>query len=262
MPGKLEVIVGPMRSNKTAELLRRIETRREYARQYVMLLKPSADTKAAGGLVESRNRNGCGKMEAVEFPSHDPWSVLPVIAETEQRIGKRVDCIAIDEGQFVHEVFLSRVSDTTVPTAEFSFASFQIGRMRLNYLIVEFFPPRCPRMSASSGYPDKAGDICSVIRRQNEFGDYTISKDASITLAFSIRGTDCSGARSEQPSLARLVWSLHVIDSRLLGDIFRCVGLPAIRNASAPCHPVSSTLAFVVWSIEDRIVSPRFPLRM
>ncbi len=54
------MIVGPMRSNKTAELLRRIETRREYAKQYVMLLKPSADTKAAAGLVESRNRNGCG----------------------------------------------------------------------------------------------------------------------------------------------------------------------------------------------------------
>jgi thymidine kinase len=60
VPGKLEIIVGPMRSNKTAELLRRIETRREYARQHVLLLKPSADTKAAAGLVESRNR--CGKQ--------------------------------------------------------------------------------------------------------------------------------------------------------------------------------------------------------
>jgi thymidine kinase len=70
--GKLEMIVGPMRSNKTAELLRRIEILRQYAKQYVLLLKPSADTKAAAGLVESRNRNGCGKMEAVEFPSADP----------------------------------------------------------------------------------------------------------------------------------------------------------------------------------------------
>jgi len=106
VPGKLEMIVGPMRSNKTAELLRRIEIRREYAKQYVMLLKPSADTKAAAGVVESRNRNGCGKMEAVEFPSANPWSVLPVIAATEQRIGKRVECIALDEGQFVQDLFL------------------------------------------------------------------------------------------------------------------------------------------------------------
>ncbi len=135
MPGKLELIVGPMRSNKTAELLRRIETRREYARQYVMLLKPSADTKAAAGLVESRNRNGCGKMEAVEFPSHDPWPVLPVIAETEQRIGKRVECVAIDEGQFVHDLFLftkrllDSGHDVMVSGLELDFRGMPFGEM-------------------------------------------------------------------------------------------------------------------------------------
>jgi thymidine kinase len=84
--GKLEMIVGTMRSNKTAELLRRIETRRQYAKQYVMLLKPSADTKSAEGVVESRNPNGCGKMEAVEFHSADPWTVLPVLAAKESRL--------------------------------------------------------------------------------------------------------------------------------------------------------------------------------
>ncbi len=104
--GKLELIVGPMRSNKTAELLRRIETRRQYAKQYVMLLKPSDDTKAAAGLVESRNQNGCGKMQAIEFQSGNPWSVLPVMAATEQQIGKRIECVAIDEGQFVQDLFL------------------------------------------------------------------------------------------------------------------------------------------------------------
>jgi thymidine kinase len=106
LPGKLELIVGPMRSNKTAELLRRIETRREYAKQFVLLLKPSDDTKAAAGLVESRNRNGCGKMEAVEFRSSDPWSVLPILEGTEKQIGKRVECVAIDEAQFVQDLFL------------------------------------------------------------------------------------------------------------------------------------------------------------
>jgi len=133
--GKLEVIVGPMRSNKTAELLRRIETRREYARQYVLLLKPSADTKAAAGLVESRNRNGCGKMEAVEFPNADPWAVLPVIAATEQRIGKRVECIAIDEGQFVRDLFLftkrllESGHDVMVSGLELDFRGMPFGEM-------------------------------------------------------------------------------------------------------------------------------------
>jgi thymidine kinase len=135
VPGKLELIVGPMRSNKTAELLRRIETRREYAKQYVMLLKPSADTKAAAGLVESRSRNGCGKMHAIEFASADPWPVLEMIECTEQRIGKRVDCVAIDEGQFVADLFLFTKRlldagyDVMVSGLELDFRGMPFGEM-------------------------------------------------------------------------------------------------------------------------------------
>lgn len=133
--GKLEMIVGPMRSNKTAELMRRIEIRREYARQHVMLFKPSADTKSAAGLVESRNRNGCGKMEAVEFPGSDPWSVLPLIEATEQRVGKRIECVAIDEGQFVEDLFLFAKRllesgyDVMVSGLELDFRGMPFGEM-------------------------------------------------------------------------------------------------------------------------------------
>jgi thymidine kinase len=104
--GKLELLMGPMRSNKTAELLRRAEMRRQYAKQYVMVLKPSDDTKGGPGVVESRNPNGHGKMQALEFNSANPWEVLGAIADREQEVGKRVECIAIDEGQFVGELFL------------------------------------------------------------------------------------------------------------------------------------------------------------
>jgi thymidine kinase len=140
--GKLEMIVGPMRSNKTAELLRRIETRRQYAKQYVMLLKPSADTKSSAGLVESRNQNGCGKMEAVEFQSSDPWSVLTVLRATEQAIGKRVECIAIDEGQFVLDLFaftrrlLETGYDVMVSGLELDFRGMPFGEMlELSWLV-------------------------------------------------------------------------------------------------------------------------------
>ena len=134
-PGKLEMIVGPMRSNKTAELLRRIETRRQYAKQYVMLLKPSADTKAAAGLVESRNRNGCDKMEAIEFLSSDPWTILPILAATEKQIGTRVECLAIDEGQFVQDLFpftkrlLETGYDVMVSGLELDFRGMPFGEM-------------------------------------------------------------------------------------------------------------------------------------
>jgi thymidine kinase len=135
VPGKLELIVGPMRSNKTAELLRRIETRRQYAKQDVLLLKPSADTKSTAGLVESRNRNGCGKMEAVEFPAADPWTVLPLLDAQEQQIGKRVECVAIDEGQFVADLFLftkrllESGHDVMVSGLELDFRGLPFGEM-------------------------------------------------------------------------------------------------------------------------------------
>jgi thymidine kinase len=105
VPGKLEIMMGPMRSNKTAELQRRAEMRRQYARQYVIVLKPSDDTKGGPGVVESRNPNG-GKMSAVTFNSANPWEVLDVIRDKAIEIGKRVECIAIDEGQFVGDLFL------------------------------------------------------------------------------------------------------------------------------------------------------------
>jgi thymidine kinase len=136
------MIVGPMRSNKTAELLRRIEIRRQYAHQFVLLLKPSADTKAAAGWVESRNPNGCGKMEAVEFPSSDPWSILPILEATEQKIGKRIECIAIDEGQFVSDLFLftRRLMqwghDVLVSGLELDFRGMPFGEMlQLSWLV-------------------------------------------------------------------------------------------------------------------------------
>ena len=106
MQGKLEVMMGPMRSNKTAELLRRADMRRQYAKQYVIVLKPSDDSKGGPGVVESRNPNGGGKMSAIEFKSRNPWEVLAAIRDKEQEIGKRVECIAIDEGQFVDQLFL------------------------------------------------------------------------------------------------------------------------------------------------------------
>ena len=142
MVGKLEMIVGPMRSNKTAELLRRIEIRRQYAHQYVLLLKPSADTKAAAGWVESRNRNGCGKMEAVEFPSSDPWAALPILQAKQQQIGKRIECIAIDEGQFVSDLFLFTKRllqwghDVIVSGLELDFRGMPFGEMlQLSWLV-------------------------------------------------------------------------------------------------------------------------------
>ena len=142
MPGKLELMLGPMRSNKTAELLRRADMRRQYASQYVLVLKPSDDTKGGPGVVESRNPNGHGKMHALEFNSHDPWEVLQAIADKEQEIGKRVECIAIDEGQFVGGLFLFTKNlldanhDVLVAGLDLDFRAIPFGEMlNLTWLV-------------------------------------------------------------------------------------------------------------------------------
>ena len=135
MQGRLELMLGPMRSNKTAELLRRADMRRQYAGQYVLVLKPSDDTKGGPGVVESRNPRGHGKMNAVEFNSANPWEVLQVIAAKEKDIGKRVECIAIDEGQFVADLFafarylLDANHDVLVAGLDLDFRALPFGEM-------------------------------------------------------------------------------------------------------------------------------------
>jgi thymidine kinase len=126
MPGKIELMLGPMRSNKTAELLRRADMRRQYAKQYVFVLKPSDDTKGGPGLVESRNPTGHVKMNALEFASSDPWSVLK----------------AIDEGQFVTDLFLFTKNlldanhDVLVAGLDLDFRAMPFGEMlNLSWLV-------------------------------------------------------------------------------------------------------------------------------
>jgi thymidine kinase len=141
MQGKLELMMGPMRSNKTAELLRRADMRRQYAKQYVMVLKPNDDTKGAPGVIESRNPNG-GKMHAHEFNAANPWEVLRAIRDKETEIGKRVECIAIDEGQFVSDLFvftrhlLDAGHDVLVAGLDLDFRALPFGEMlNLTWLV-------------------------------------------------------------------------------------------------------------------------------
>lgn len=142
MQGKIELMLGPMRSNKTAELLRRCEMRRQYASQCVMLLKPGDDAKSGPGVVESRNPNSHSKMHAHEFNSANPWEVLAAIERQEQAIGKRVECVAIDEGQFVGDLFqfarhlLDAGHDVLVAGLDLDFRAMPFGEMlNLSWLV-------------------------------------------------------------------------------------------------------------------------------
>lgn len=143
--GKLELMMGPMRSNKTAELLRRADMRRQYAHQHVLLLKPSTDTKAAPGLIESRNPRGHGKMQAHGFDAANPWEVFAPLHRKEQEIGKKIECIALDEGQFVHDLFpfakhlLESGYDVLVAGLDLDFRARPFGEMLALHWLVSAF---------------------------------------------------------------------------------------------------------------------------
>jgi len=43
--------------------------------------------------------------DALEFNSRDPWKIIECVSAEEKKIGKKVECIAMDEGQFVEDLF-------------------------------------------------------------------------------------------------------------------------------------------------------------
>jgi thymidine kinase len=108
----------------------------------VLVLKPSDDTKGGPGVVESRNPMGHAKMEALEFDARDPWEVLPAIDDLESRIGRRIECIAIDEAQFVDGLFLftkhllDTGHDVLVAGLDLDFRAIPFGEMlNLHWLV-------------------------------------------------------------------------------------------------------------------------------
>lgn len=104
--GELELFLGPMRSNKTGELIHFISIQRTYGHQNVLVIKPSTDTKSRPGLIETKGEENNLQMGAFEVSREDPWKILELLAAEEQRIGKKIDCLAIDEGQFFKQFFI------------------------------------------------------------------------------------------------------------------------------------------------------------
>ena len=101
----IELIMGIVRSGKTAELLQRVVTQRTHAHRDVLVVKPSDDTKSGEGVITSRYKKGEHEMPAIMVNSQNMWEMFDVLRAEEGRLGKRVDAIAIDEGQFVKDLF-------------------------------------------------------------------------------------------------------------------------------------------------------------
>jgi thymidine kinase len=88
--GWIEVITGPMFAGKTEELIRRVK-RLEYARQNIIVFKPTIDNRYSEGEVVSHNHN---RTKSINIASS---------AEILQYVADDTDVVAIDEIQFLDE---------------------------------------------------------------------------------------------------------------------------------------------------------------
>ena len=92
--GWLELIVGPMFSGKSEELIRRV-TRAFIAKQEVQVFKPSLDTRYGAASVASHNGR---TLEAVSVKD---------ASEMRVRLEPQTQVVAIDEGQFLGDELVS-----------------------------------------------------------------------------------------------------------------------------------------------------------
>ena len=96
--GWLELIVGPMFSGKSEELIRRV-TRAFIARQEVQVFKPALDTRYDAVSVASHNGR---TLEAVAVRDAE---------EMRERLEPQTQVVAIDEGQFLGDELVSLALD-------------------------------------------------------------------------------------------------------------------------------------------------------
>lgn len=92
--GWIEVIVGPMFSGKSEELIRRLR-RAEIARQRVQIFKPQIDQRYAKSEIVSHS--------GLEIRSDNVATATEVL----QRVEPRTEVVGIDEAQFLGEELIS-----------------------------------------------------------------------------------------------------------------------------------------------------------
>ena len=91
MSGYLELIIGPMFSGKSTEIIRRIRILQKI-KQKILVIKPNID-----------NRYNNNKVTSHDFESADCISVS-LLSEINENIIKQHDTIIIDEGQFFNDL--------------------------------------------------------------------------------------------------------------------------------------------------------------
>jgi len=92
--GWIEVIVGPMFSGKSEELIRRLR-RAEIGKQRVQIFKPAIDQRYS--------KNGIVSHSGLEIPSE----LVSTGAEILEKVAPRTEVVGVDEAQFLGETIVA-----------------------------------------------------------------------------------------------------------------------------------------------------------
>ena len=165
--GWLELIVGPMFSGKSEELIRRV-TRALIARQQVQVFKPAIDIRYDTVAVASHNGR---KLEAVAIRDE---------AELRSRLLPGVQVVAIDEGQFLSEELV-----TLALTLADAGKRVIVAGLDLDFRGEPFGP--IPRLLAHAEMVDKLTAIClscgaAATRTQRLIGGHPAHYDDPVIL--------------------------------------------------------------------------------
>ena len=140
--GWIEVVVGPMFSGKSEELIRRLR-RAEIARQRVQIFKPAIDARYSADEIVSHSGLGI-ESESVSKASEVMAKVLP-----------RTEVVGIDEAQFLGE----EIVDVCTQLANLGKRVIVAG-LDQDYLGKPFEP--MPQLLAIAEYITKTLAICMV----------------------------------------------------------------------------------------------------
>ena len=137
--GRIEVVCGSMFSGKTEELIRRLK-RAIFAKQKVVIFKPSIDTRYSEADVVSHDHNSISST-----PVSSPKSIL--------KLAQNFDVVGIDEAQFFDKG-LTNVCDQLANQG----IRVIVAGLDMDYLGVPFGP--IPDLSAIADEVTKVHAIC------------------------------------------------------------------------------------------------------
>ncbi len=164
--GHIEVIVGPMFSGKSEELIRRVN-RAVIAKQNVQVFKPAIDNR----------------YDAVAVASHNgrTWEAIAInsVADIKDNVREDTQVVAIDEGQFLSDDLVQLALDLADEGKRVI-----IGGLDLDFRGEPFGP--IPKLLAHAEMVDKLTAICScgraATRTQRLIGGHPAHYDDPIIL--------------------------------------------------------------------------------